>query len=166
RHTDPDDSMHKEIFMRRRRAFTLIELLVVISIIAVLIALLLPAVQAAREAARRSQCVNNMKQMALAMMNYESANSALPPAKLYSAGTTTVSNDPGGVGLVLNTTAFTMILGSLEQTAMLNAYNFSLPSCNSINSGVNTTPVGGPTAYLANTTVTSSKIATYLCPSD
>jgi prepilin-type N-terminal cleavage/methylation domain-containing protein/prepilin-type processing-associated H-X9-DG protein len=152
--------------MRRRRAFTLIELLVVISIIAVLIALLLPAVQAAREAARRSQCVNNMKQMALAMLNYESSNSALPPAKIYSAGTTAVSNDPGGVGLVLNTTAFTMILGHLEQTAMLNAYNFSLPSCNAINSGINTTPVGGPTAYLANTTVTTSKISTYLCPSD
>src|SRR5262245_62035458 len=63
----------------RRRGFTLIELLVVISIIAVLIALLLPAVQAAREAARRAQCVNNLKQMTLAVMNYESGNGALPP---------------------------------------------------------------------------------------
>src|SRR5262249_58075553 len=140
--------------------------LVCTSIPPVRVPLLRPADQPAREAARRSQCVNNLKQMALAMLNYESSNSALPPAKLYSAGTTTVSNDPGGVGLVLNTTAFTMILGSLEQTAMLNAYNFSVPSCNSINSGINMTPVGGPTAYLANTTVTSSKIATYLCPSD
>jgi prepilin-type processing-associated H-X9-DG protein len=70
------------------------------------------------------------------------------------------------VGLVLNTTAFTMILGSLEQTAMLNAYNFSVPSCSSINAGINLTPVGGPTAYLANTTVTSSKINVYVCPSD
>src|SRR5262245_54803560 len=135
--------MRAAIRTRTSRGFTLIELLVVIAIIAVLIALLLPAVQAAREAARRSQCVNNMKQIGLELHNYESANGTLPPAKLYSAGTTTTSNDPGGTGEVLNTTLFTLILNGIEQTARFNAYNFSLPSCNSINSGVNTKPVGG-----------------------
>src|SRR3970040_1454891 len=65
------------------RGFTLVELLVVIAIIGILVALLLPAIQAAREAARRSSCQNKIKQISLAMLNYESARKALPPALLY-----------------------------------------------------------------------------------
>ncbi|MEZ6132277.1 MAG: DUF1559 domain-containing protein [Planctomycetaceae bacterium] len=106
---------------RRARGFTLIELLVVIAIIAILIALLLPAVQQAREAARRSSCKNNLKQLALGLHNYESTHGLLPPGYLHKF-------DPAGSGA--NHMGFSwgcMILPQLEQKNLYDQFNFNIP---------------------------------------
>src|SRR5579875_2250106 len=103
---------------RARPGFTLIELLVVIAIIAVLIALLLPAVQAAREAARRAQCVNNLKQLGLAVMNYESSNGSLPPTGAVSPSGNPLQNI-GNFGMKVR------LLPFLEQSSLFNTLNVS-----------------------------------------
>ena len=142
------------------RGFTLIELLVVIAIIAVLIALLLPAVQAAREAARRIQCTNNLKQLGLAFHNYMSATGGLPPAKIFSGSCTYLN--PGG--RTLNTTAFVMILPYFEQQALAAAYNFEQAGNSTyFGSSPNTNVVG---SERVNTTVTGTMLNAMWCPSD
>ncbi|MFO0908032.1 MAG: DUF1559 domain-containing protein [Isosphaeraceae bacterium] len=150
----------------RRSAFTLIELLVVIAIIAVLIALLLPAVQSAREAARRSQCVNNLKQIGLALHNYESSNGSFP----WTQGTTsarypTINNgkmpwdSPAGNGDEwANFGAFTLLLPFMEQTPIYNAINFGF--------GMDTFSGPGGTDDRCQATAINKVIATMICPSD
>ncbi len=148
--------------LRHQSGFSLIELLVVIAVIGVLISLLLPAVQAVREAARRIHCVNNMKQIGLALHQYHDANGGFPPPIVYS-GSCTGSN--GRRGLVLNTTGFTMILNFLEQAPLHDAYNFNHASNRTAGfyGNPNTHVIGNP---FVNTTVVGTVVATFACPSD
>ncbi len=135
----------------RRRGFTLIELLVVIAIIAVLIALLLPAVQAAREAARRTQCVNNLKQVGLALMNYESAVGSFPWGEV-----------PHNTRALLNVpSCLLLIIGQMEQQNLYNAYNFGSGAGAGGPGGWNYLPLNR-----VNSTVQSTKVNAFLCPSD
>jgi prepilin-type N-terminal cleavage/methylation domain-containing protein/prepilin-type processing-associated H-X9-DG protein len=135
---------------RERSGFTLIELLVVIAIIGVLIALLLPAVQAAREAARRSQCVNNLKQIGLAMHNYHSTYEVFP---MGSSRAPTPAGPPNWAWWG-DWSAHSMLLPYLEQQPLFAAANFSV------------TALGHDPNGLMNATVVNTRIASFLCPSD
>ena len=141
--------MNTRIMRQPLRGFTLIELLVVIAIIAILVALLLPAVQQAREAARRSSCKNNLKQIGVALHNYHDTFSVLPPGYIVRnisatamASMETAQNGPGFAW-------GTMILPQLEQAALYDAMNFNLNA-----------------HEIPNIDLARTSISTFLCPSD
>ena len=130
--------MARSTLRRRTHGFTLIELLVVIAIIAVLIALLLPAVQMAREAARRTSCKNNLKQIGLAMHNYLDVYSVFPPSGCYPAA---------GAGPFKTWSAQARLLPFLEQANLQDLINWS-------------------TTYEIQPAVTKTRVPTYLCPNE
>ena len=134
----------------RSAAFTLVELLVVIAIIGVLVALLLPAIQAAREAARRSSCLNNSRQMGIAILNHESGKKLLP-----SGGEGTIWDDPatpqGKTGFGLHST-FTQILPYLEQTAVASQIDMKFAY--------------NDPAKPQNQAAAKAQIAIFLCPTN
>ena len=149
---------------RSRRGFTLIELLVVIAIIAVLIALLLPAVQSAREAARRAQCTNNLKQIGLAVHNYISTNNVMPTMYItyYMVGNKDAAQTFSGLA---------RMLPYLEQNSIYNAINFNVSARWGAGDGDIVGNMNGSTADcdswgLINASASANQINSFLCPSD
>ena len=142
---------------RRWRGFTLVELLVVIAIIGILVALLLPAVQAAREAARRSQCSNNLKQLGLAFHNYHDTHKEVPARRLGNGYRGTL-----GLG--------TMLLPFMEQGPLYDDINPNLRGCQA----PHPTPYDDPAKFGAGVPdsgrvagdAMQTKVAAFLCPSD
>lgn len=137
--------------LRRSLGFTLVELLVVIAIIGILVALLLPAVQAARAAARRMQCSNNLKQLGLAMHNYHDVAKRFPPGSIcYTNG-----GDVPGFGS-LNQSWATRVLPFIEQTAIADSLDMAIRG--TLWTGVPTSPIGNAQAEML--------LPAFLCPQD
>ncbi|MCH9656167.1 MAG: DUF1559 domain-containing protein [Planctomycetes bacterium] len=142
----------------RKRGFTLIELLVVIAIIAILIALLLPAVQQAREAARRSTCKNNLKQVGLALHNYHDTHRVFPYAT-SNPGTCTITGTT-----ITNHTGWLYLLPFMDQANIYNQYNFS--AATGSRNDVSGTLAGGGAIASGNAALGTNIIQTLICPSD
>lgn len=163
--------VHEAVPPRRRvtrrsaqAGFTLVELLVVIAIIGILIALLLPAVQAAREAARRSECTNKLKQLALAAQNYCDATKVLPPSGLdygWCYAYTGIAPKT-----ILNTSGFVLMLPYLEQQAIASRYN-SMASAGAYRANAGASiPLAADPSTVGNDVLLAMQVPIFYCPSD
>ncbi|MDP6554755.1 MAG: DUF1559 domain-containing protein, partial [Pirellulaceae bacterium] len=142
---------------RKTRGFTLVELLVVIAIIGILVALLLPAVQAAREAARRMSCSNNLKQIGIALHNYHDTYKTFPPDAIWwggnrKTGLSRTTNNAGVSGGQRNYTWIALILPFMEQQPLHDRIDFKVPGLRQ--------NIGN------NTELQSVVLPAFLCPSD
>ncbi|SFJ24309.1 DUF1559 domain-containing protein [Planctomicrobium piriforme] len=160
--------LNRRSSLHRWSGFTLIELLVVIAIIAILIALLLPAVQQAREAARRSQCKNNLKQVGLALHNYHDVMGMFPFATVNSPSNASSATGPfkNAGELILNHTGWQMLLPYVDQAPLYNLYNFSLASGIHKGGGSGTVVGGSTTALNPNLALSARVLNVFICPSD
>lgn len=143
---------------RQRIGFTLVELLVVIAIIGILVALLLPAVQAAREAARRMECSNNLKQLGLSLHNYHDTYKVFPPA-LMGSGRFNDPNYHAAHGGVKNTTGWALMLPFYEQGTIADQYNFG--RCSSMSSPYAATVAG---TDVDNDKLYNARVSVLECP--
>lgn len=154
---------------RRVSGFTLIELLVVIAIIAVLVALLLPAVQQAREAARRSQCRNNLKQLGLAISNYEASFRVYPPAGIGYGWCNASATSPA-TPRIHNLNGWTLLLADLDQQGLYDQFDFSQAvqglstgCCCGLMGAVGSTLAGNPAVH---SNILNQQLPAFTCPSD
>jgi len=155
-----------------KRAFTLVELLVVIAIIGILVALLLPAIQAAREAARRSQCQNNVKQIGVALHNYHDTHKVFPPGGLDYGWSASGGTEPANK-LVKNINGLALLLPFMEQQSLYSELNFSQafshvgPAPQTQGNIVpSARPFAGNAGTSGNAAVLGQIVPTFVCPSD